>query len=380
MNQKTSFSRRYPIKYNIVEKTDKYIMSMRETWTVELGKCSDKEEKERLRLMLKLNTGRKRYLVASYKGIKAAVPLLGNRIELYKQLKSHLLTTLKERRRTTKEIAPVEKQIEGQKILLHGGVHQKRNSILDMYGIITKHRVNSDRKPENNENHVGIEIEFICNADREVICAALIKEKLSKYVRIKTDGSLRADDGNHVNQGNGIFGWEICVISPENKLKDILTRTMKVINSFASKANDSCGLHVHLDMRNRNKETVYHNFYQCQQLLLGIIPKNRRNNKYCYPASSPNWADRDNGPHDNSHWAGISKSSYNVHNTIEIRFHHGSVDYSEIKNWIDILVKIANYSDKIGQTVNDASQMKEQLQVEDNVVEFIQDRLKRFAS
>lgn len=306
----------------------------------------------------------------SYKGIKVKIPVNDRSIDIesYAYYKEKVIKALKRKREFAKKKMKERRKIEGQEYILQGGVHEKYGSIMDLYDKVAMRRLNTLRKPKANENHVGVEIEFFSPiTDRDVICKKFIDSKLSLNCRIMTDGSIRPRDGT--------VGWELCIVAPESKILQVLENAYDVLMSIDADVNESCGLHVHLDARNRDKEVLYHNLVKCQSLLFNMVPKERRDNRYCFPQKTTEW---EKAYHE--HYAAINKNSYFKHKTIEVRMHHGTLEIAQIKNWVQFLTSIANYNEKLGPEYKKPSRsLKNELELDDKLYGYVKERTKLYA-
>lgn len=380
---KHTFSRKKPIKFSIVSAPVEGIREFQQNCLktisdlknnlkqTDLTEAQKKELIEKIqdeRLKIRLNRSYTKILTAKYKGHSISTPFYGNKIEVYKRLSSKLSEIVKQSRKESKLEKPASRQLEQEVYQLFGGVHKDKDSIVNLYKSISKKRIKSYRKPDNTENHVGVELEFFCPHNEAQIGEALIEGKLSRWTRIKTDASIRPDVDSH-------YGWEVCVVSPESKLDQIVGRTCEILNKMKGKVNASCGLHVHLDMRNRNKEMVYNNLVQCQELLFSLVGAERRSNRYCQKQQTPDWSNANT-----NHHMGISKFSFEQHRTIEVRIHHATLDYKEIKQWVNLLIRIANYNEYISEKITNLSAFSKWIKSDENMINFINNRMRTFAA
>lgn len=184
--------------------------------------------------------------------------------------------------------------------------------------------------PKTEEPHIGVEIEFISPIDNMGIAQLLFDSKLEKICSLKDDGSVYESDSHP-------YGHELTVLMTETNYKRVMRKVCKVLREVKAKANKSCGLHVHLDMRSRNSEKAFKNLVFSQPVLYSMNPKSRAHNEYCLPMV---FSDLNKGKR-TSRQRGINACALSRFETLEVRLHAGSVDYVEITNWITLLVKIA---------------------------------------
>lgn len=171
-------------------------------------------------------------------------------------------------------------------------------------------------------NYVGIEIECFSRYDKGELQEKFLEHDI-KNVQIDTDGSIEPDFGED---------FELKVLLKEKDLKAGLSKLGKVVKKGKFGVNDSCGLHIHLDMRNRDVEKCYQKLLKFQDVLFSMVDKDRWSSEYCQ-------YNRKYGV--SGHYSAINKdSAYAEHRTIEIRLHHATLDMKKIEKWISLLLTI----------------------------------------
>lgn len=185
---------------------------------------------------------------------------------------------------------------------------------------------------------------------------------------IGEDGSIRGRDSMEIRSP---------ILRGEKGLKEI-ERVCGILRGLKAKVNDSCGLHVHVGVKNSKRkfnvaqivkmmETYEDNSKKTDRW----FRKGRRTGRSTYARSVKpliegikketktitNWV-YDNGyghyvhrvvpnplPKDlkelsqrGDHFDRVNVSAYREHGTIEFRQHHGSLDAGEITNWIRFLL------------------------------------------
>lgn len=192
----------------------------------------------------------------------------------------------------------------------------------DAVETIIQLELDKDKFPKTKAHHVGIEIEFHSTSDFQVMAQDFFKAKLFNKISLGEDGSLNGDNGR-----------ELRVLDTEKNIFKTLQAVCKILKKHKAKVESDCGLHVHLDMRNRNYKAIGKKFLKIQPLMHGLVKKNRIDNTYCPPVIGS-----------------IPKNKYYAFHyaehlkTIEVRLHHGSVDFLEISNWLKFLFKVVNSS------------------------------------
>lgn len=228
-----------------------------------------------------------------------------------------------------------------------GGVYLKENSLLKAYEEMMKTTLETDKKPiDAKATYVGVEIEFIYTGKYDALKKLLIENKLHKYVCLKDDGSLR-----QCHNTGSYRGKELTLICKNTEVEEVLKRLDRVLAhpEIDGYANRSCGLHVHLDVRNRDADLVYKNLVRVQNILRGSQPVGRINNIHCKPNTSDKLDKKrseETGGRDDRYWV-VNGAAYARHKSIEIRIHEGTVDCESIYNWVSFLDAIANHKAEI---------------------------------
>lgn len=180
--------------------------------------------------------------------------------------------------------------------------------------------------PWSDKHFVGVELEFISKYDQEYLLMHLTDAGLEDYINLKDDGSIDYTDEHP-------HSHEINILAPQTQIKRIVKQVCSVLQDLECVVNYSCGLHVHLDMRNRDKEKCFANLVAAQPLLYSMVSKSRRNNNYCRPTEGTNWRLTEK-------YQGVNSLAYSRYKTLEVRIHSGTLNATKITNWIDLLVKI----------------------------------------
>lgn len=228
--------------------------------------------------------------------------------------------------------------------------------------------------PKSKNKYVGIEIEFVSMLDITEANALLSKLKMTEWCDITRDGSIENDDGGVLEVSrededwNGIdeFGLELRVLSTEKDLPTKLFKLKGFLSKCGAMVNSSCGLHVHLDMRNRKLEDCVKRLLTEQTVLNKMIPYDRRQSRYCFPLRKEEvWKVKKQmiyneikkefyieqkikfTPEEAPRYRDINVAAYTKYKTVEIRSHEGCVDIKEIYNWCKHLITICEGEGKI---------------------------------
>lgn len=218
---------------------------------------------------------------------------------------------------------------------MEGNVFNKPGQVVALQTIENQlNRISRAKKPSEKDtsNFIGIELELVAKVDRKTLNDLLCKAYLAGYVYVKDDSSIQREN-------TGDFSHEVTVLCREHQVTNVVTKLCEVLNSkqVGSYVNNSCGLHVHIDSRNRKPEHVYTNIASCLPMLKGLVPKNRveseHANRYCKINTSADWSKADH--HDR--YMAVNSEAYKKYKTIEIRMHSGTTNAAKIINWVTIL-------------------------------------------
>lgn len=177
-------------------------------------------------------------------------------------------------------------------------------------------------KAKSKTNYIGIEIECFTRYDKLDLMDKLEELGLNKMVQLVEDGSIEPGFGEEL---------EIRVLIPEKKLASGLKKLSKLFVKGKFGVNDSCGLHVHLDMRNRNVNECHKKLLKFQKALFSMVSEDRWNNQFCEYSTDRNKFSR----------GAINKeTAYTKHKTIEVRMHESTLDMNRIEKWVQLLLKV----------------------------------------
>lgn len=138
---------------------------------------------------------------------------------------------------------------------------------------------------------------------------------------IKGDGSIGDYESSE-------FGLEIAFTCSINNLEKI-DRVCAVLNKLGARVNKSCGLHVHVDMRNRDAKTQGQRLVNVLPILRRLVPESRRTNTYCL--------DNKGKLKYSSRYYAINWNSFQKYKTVEVRLHSSTTNATKIKNWVTLL-------------------------------------------
>lgn len=104
--------------------------------------------------------------------------------------------------------------------------------------------------------------------------------------------------------------------------------------------NKTCGLHVHVDMRQRDWRTAYARLYRALPWLYALVSPSRRSNEtgYCARPRSPT-------PPTIGRYHALNPRSVKHHKTLEVRLHHGTIDAEKISRWVELILAVVGGPD-----------------------------------
>lgn len=250
------------------------------------------------------------------------------------------------------------------------GVLAKPGTFLALNEKFAINVIKEHKKPVSSENYVGIEIEMLSSKTIEEMNKEFIKARLHRMVNIGTDGSIRTDL-------DSVRTMELRILLPESQLESGLKQICEVLRRNDCYANRSCGMHVHLDMRNRDAELAYTNLFKLQDLMLATQPLTRRSNTYCKPNTKDGLKLKDFPTSDR--YKVINTDSYAKHSTIEIRLHDGATKFRDVYNWAKFLVDTVNQKSKFKSSVSSISDLEKLGYLDSKVIAHLDERIQEYA-
>lgn len=227
-------------------------------------------------------------------------------------------------------------------------------------------------RPETRAKYLGIEIEFampttaterfishrqvIDNLNDQLAIAGLRKWVHASWDRsidvghYEPDIQLDEDDEDYSTDYRevgleylygGHIGVEFRVLVKQKELRSVLPKVLSFIKRKNGYVNESCGLHVHLDMRLRNFRKSTLRLYEMIDTLYDMMPEHRKCNDYC------RFSDLDSNElqdlrHYGDRYKAINLQSFREHKTLEVRCHEATLDSRTIINWAEFLVSVVD--------------------------------------
>lgn len=247
-----------------------------------------------------------------------------------------------------------------------GFVFQEEGSILKIHVQKNMKMLLDSKTPVAPRRYVGIEIEFCAPIKEEQLATKLFQKGIHKFAQLKHDGSLRPKERE--------YSYELALLLEEGSYKKNLKIVTSVLADVKAVAKDRrCGLHVHLDMRRRDKDLVYNNLVACQYALLSVVDPNRYNNEFCRVVTGRKFPTEFTGERV-ERYKTINAAAYYKFRTLEVRMHEGSVSFNEIRHWIDLLLKVANCSKYLKNDVTKLDVLKTRLKLKDKLYDYAIER------
>lgn len=183
-------------------------------------------------------------------------------------------------------------------------------------------------------------------------------ERLGAYSSISfvRDGSVNADERG------GVGGNEIRICCAFDKMDEVMKPILDALKEHAY-VNDTCGGHVHFDMRHLDINAVIpmgQRLQLARNALALVCAEKRRTNSYTKLMYDSNY---NYAPISSSQMAACNRymainwSAYAKHKTLEVRLFEGCLDYKRVKEWIVLNAKVM--STKIKQEINSLKELSE---------------------
>lgn len=298
---------------------------------------------------------------------KKVVELMGKRPSL-KELKAHFTDfrkSLSSGRAEKRTIRPERKTYMGMQYNQSGGVFTESGSIVNLMGRKDRNaRIRNHKAPHPKiqHNYFGLELELISAANKDELEALFVAEKLDSNIHIRGDGSITgAKPGFHPN--------EVTVLVKEADLEDVITRVCKVLKATKTYVNNTCGGHVHVDVRRRSPTAVYSNMRNVLPLMSKLVTVDRvQNDRYC---STNIEKDFNTASQSSGRYKAVNATSYAKYKTIEVRYGNASVDANDLIYWCKFLSFVAD-----SKTISDSVSSPDQLIFTDKKLEqWVKDRV-----
>lgn len=167
-----------------------------------------------------------------------------------------------------------------------------------------------------------------------------------KQWKVEQDGSVHGEVVSPILQGQAGF--------------DQIKIVMKAMKEIGCKVNKQCGLHVHLGMKDLNRDQrilFIKQWYANQAVIKRFVDKYRQRNQYCQD-QSPQQVDRmvqyirqGVEPDRNQvlRTASLNITPFGKIGTYEVRLHGGTLNPKKINTWIKFLMAFVEFSVVLGE-------------------------------
>lgn len=193
-------------------------------------------------------------------------------------------------------------------------------------------------KPRGFKSHyVGVEIEFLSYHDIDEASSILQTMGMNYFCDIVDDGSVESDDPD-------LHSMELRLVCRQFELRHRLKMVQDFLDTVADEINETCGLHVHLDMRNRNPRLAHSRLLSVDTIMTKMVPRERLTSGYCFDNANlivkPRFETSQGKlvPFSYTRYCGVNILAYHKHRTIEIRYHEGTFNTVDIFNWCKFLI------------------------------------------
>tara|TARA_Y100001972_G_scaffold119578_1_gene161029 strand:+ start:496 stop:1551 length:1056 start_codon:yes stop_codon:yes gene_type:complete len=210
--------------------------------------------------------------------------------------------------------------------------------------------------PTITERTFGIEMEFV-GASIELVVQTLNQvvdchfegytHRTTSHWKVVTDGSLP----NYSTCGE--------IVSPVLKGVEGVEQLRKVCDALDTiegiKVTRDCGLHIHLgveDLTVAQVQKVYERYADFEAQIDLIMPRSRRNNRWCYSISSNVRSAKGRTSKSSlarafGKYHKVNLANLTTYGTIEFRHHSGTLNFRKIVNWLSFLQAFVETSRKL---------------------------------
>jgi len=212
------------------------------------------------------------------------------------------------------------------------GVHTEPNQYRHAYVGKLRAQFLTPKAPRETDARrwVSVEIECILGTVNEAFYDHALAQNVAQYVCVKSDGSLRRDAGD--TKGTPV---EIVVSAPKEEIERVIKGVCAALKACEAYVNKTCGLHIHLDMRNFDRATAFSNLVAGQKVLRSLVPEHRVKNRFCKPVGRRDW------PVNDDRYKAVNHCAWRRHRTIEVRLFAGCIDATKIIGYVKVCSAMA---------------------------------------
>jgi len=200
-----------------------------------------------------------------------------------------------------------------------------------------QHRIASRVRPDGA--CVGIELEFVAGRASNIITWDEDDFPFQTWHTFKTDGSINP---NTSDEATARYQEYTCFINADNPndwsgVRNILAE----MTSNGALVNNTCGNHVHIDMRHKSQATYYRIAGRMRDAFTTwahrLVSHKRAYNRYCGIQND----------HHNNRYTAINTACWNEHRTLEVRIGMPTLNYNKLYLWTQFLRYLADNYNRI---------------------------------
>jgi hypothetical protein len=238
-------------------------------------------------------------------------------------------------------------------------------------------------QPFDKKKYLGLEIEFYFSNSMTYEEARHVLEthlKTATDFELGNDGSIeppmcKACKNYNYDPCTCARTAELRILLRQDKIEQVMKELRGAFKVIRPRANSSCGLHVHIDARNRKREVLFNNLVSCQELFFLMQPKSRRTNTFCQKNEHKDF-DMQKRIYDR--YRAINAQSFDEHRTIEVRLHKGTVSTHDIENWLKVLVAVANKRSKMKEDIVNVVDFQKALKLRKKQTTYVANCIKKY--
>lgn len=180
---------------------------------------------------------------------------------------------------------------------------------------------------------LGIELEFVARAGSTLATWDTDDFPSLPWHTFKGDGSINSNDSSETVAS---YQEYTCFINGDsNNDWNEVRQMLQTLTSNGALVNNTCGNHVHLDMRHKSQASYYRTAGRVRDALTTwahrCVSWKRANNRYC---------GIHNG-HANNRYTAVNTQCWNEHRTLEVRLGMPTLNPNKLKYWVQFMQYLA---------------------------------------
>lgn len=185
-----------------------------------------------------------------------------------------------------------------------------------------------------NGECLGIELEFIADAGSSITNWEESQFPVYPWLYFKGDGSIRPNGSDEQLAHFQELTWFINGSSKSDWTN--MEAVLKKMVANGAGINNTCGNHVHLDMRHRSQQSAMRTATKVRDAINAwahrAVSYNRSHNHYCGIGRE----------HQGNRYTAVNTQCYSEHQTIEIRLGMPTLNYYKLKYWCRFMQYLAS--------------------------------------